>query len=393
MLTVGDGRDGALNVTAGTYDAQANGDMIAHSVSAISGATISVDATNGLAVGDAVLLINLSGPIGATDYVGNHEARWVDSVGAGTITLDLPPSTPLGPGGDISDQEIWLQRIPQYTSVTTTGGVLTATGRRDGGTGILAFRSTGLVDLDNSIVMTGKGWLGNGPASNGIHGRTGESLSPVPDQGTNPGQPNLGGGGGGASDCNVYSCTTQLTGAGGGGASYLTSGVSGADNGGLHTGGSPGLVYGDSCHTKLLLGSGGGGGAGGVSGPGVVNLGGDGGGIIHIVAPTVDIDAYIPNRGDNGSNNNNCGSQGSGGGGGGSGGSTIIYAETLTALPSTLLNYGGLGACNGGGDGGYGRVMLRFTTLNGLPVTGDTSAERDAVADPAGHCVGGFSVP
>ena len=395
---LGDGRDGALVVAnATTFNAQTQGsngrtqpDMVAYRVTELSGANLTTSGSAGLAVGDAVLVINLQSTLADTSHVGHHEARWVTAVGPNSVTLDAVPTTSFGPNGSLLGQTVWVQRIPQYTSVTVNG---TLTGNIFGatGTGVLALRSQGqvLVASTGRIDMTGGGWRGIGPASNSRHGTAGNSLAPSPATGgVTQGLPNFGGGGGGKSDCDSPNCTTQSYGAGGGGASFGGLGSAGSNNGALHVGGQAGQSYGDACHTKLLPGSGGGGGAGGVSGPGTAAPGGHGGGVIHLVAGSVSVQGQVVSGGIAGSYNDNCSlGRGSGGGGGGSGGAIVILAETLTVAAggARITANGGAGACAGGGQGGAGRVKLGYSTLNGVDLAG-SAALRASVASPGAAC-------
>jgi len=385
--SVGDGGDGALTLTSGTYDGAASGDMEARRVATASGADVTLTAAGGFSPGDELLAVVLQGPLGDVSKVGAWELHRVVTASGTDLTLDAPLGFGLDAAG-LSAHVVFLQRVPHYSAVDVgSSATLTTTSYTSGGTGIVAFRSAGPVTVDGTITADGAGWRGKGPVSNSRHGPAGDSLAAAPSPATAPGQANYGGGGGGVSDCDATNCTSQSVGAGGGGGGYGTAGTAGANNGGLHVGGSGGQTYGDACMTSFFLGSGGGAGAGGVSGPGTGTSGGDGGGMVFISAPSIAVTGSVRARGELGSTNDNCGSNGGGGGGGGSGGTILLTASALQIVAGGVVATGNTARCNGGGTGGHGRVQLRFDTLNG-DALGSAAATSSlaSVAIPAAGC-------
>ena len=121
--------------------------------------------------------------------------------------------------------------------------------------------------------------------------------------------------------------------------------------GGIAVSGSVNPVYGDF-RDPNDVGSGG----GEFFGPG-----GNGGGLIRIVAQTLQLDGVITVDGENAPSSNN------GGGGGGSGGGIRINVGTLSGTGTINAN-GGNGGPNGGGGGGAGggRIAVYYESLAGF---------------------------
>lgn len=343
-------------------------------VTEIANDVLSADGS-GFSPGDDVLLIALQGTVDELASVGNYEQLVVTAADEGTVTVQPAPA--LGYGDpDLDGHDVFLQRIPTYDAVRIDG-TLVVTGFSAGGTGIVAFHGSDVV-VDGAIDVSAAGYAGAGYGCNGVAGRPGGSVREGPPLGDGPcvgwddpdNLPWEGGGGGGLSDCNTYQCTSQQIGAGGGGGSYGTEGTAGENNGALHVGGLPGLVYGTADLSGLYLGSAGGAGAGGSSGPGQGSAyKGHGGGIVLIDAETITVTGAIRSDGEQGGENDNCLlTNGSGSGGGGAGGSIHLRATTLEL--ATVEALGGDGGCQGGGDGGMGRIRLDCGTLGGEPCDG-----------------------
>jgi hypothetical protein len=368
----GTGSDGPLTVAANGTKTFESLTAIA-AVTAIAGPSVTAMPATGFNPGDDVLLINLQGSATDQTSTGNYELLTVTSIANGVFSLVPPPAKSYGNQTDNKDftgQKVFLVRVPNFTDVTVDGALTAnAWSGMPTGLGLIVFRASGTVTVSaNGRVDTSSlGFVGQGTGSNGISGVAGESIAPTPAKNCFelPGScPNFGGGGGGVSNCDVYSCTQQQLGAGGGGGGYGAAGAPGAANGNLQMGGKSGQAYGDPMLGTIFLGSGGGGGAGGVSGPGQATSGGRGGGLVLIFGNTISVAGAVHADGQTGSTNNNCGqANGSGSGGGGAGGSVYLVGKNLT-LANTTAN-GGPASCKGGGPGGVGRVRVDYGNLNG----------------------------
>ena len=325
----GDGTDGALNVTSGTFNinTQTNGyggrtaaDSISTYTSDVltSGSSSSFTVNNATGFAghatdplqrDEILIANTK-----TNSDGTQETARILSVSGSTITLTAPVTNSYS--GTTS-----ITRIPNYTTVTiASGATLTVndwTSSTSDRYGLIFFRSndtsTG-VQIDGKIDLTGKGYTG---------GVTGALIG-------------LGPGGGGAIPNIYYS----------GGAGYAGIGGKGSNQSS-----TPGNMYGTAARTEYM-GSGGGRGSGSNNG----STGGDGGGRIKFYAAktTISGTGNIQANGKGGSVGTNNG----GGGGGGSGGAIYIESADLT-INGILSAAGGGGADhvqNGqnGGDGANG---------------------------------------
>ena len=188
----GDGTDGALtptgtfNLNTDTSGGRSFADGIAYRVVAPADAASSVTRfsgsdtlSNGIAAGDAVLLIHMQGAAGDVADRGNYEFLEVQSVSATTITFTAS-TTQSYDGTTASNQKVVVQRVPNYTSVTldstdslTASGwdglVTTPTGAAGYLTGIVVFKATGTVDVGAtaSIDVDGLGYAGSAGGSTG----------------------------------------------------------------------------------------------------------------------------------------------------------------------------------------------------------------------------------
>ncbi len=368
----GSGSDGPLTVAANTsvaFESLTN----TTAVTKIAGADVTAAAPMGFLEGDDVLLINLQGTRVDAGSTGNYEFATVTGIAGPVLTLAPPPARAYGNNGgnaDLTGQKVFLVRVPNFTDVTVAGTLTAdAWAGNAGALGLVVFRANGKVTVmpGGQINLSSLGYYGVDTSENGVSGTAGEAAMPLPPKNCfeDPAScPNGGGGGGGVSNCDTYSCTAQQLGAAGGGGGYGTAGAAGAANGNLHTGGKPGLTYGQAELTQIFLGAGGGGGAGGMNGPGNGTHGGRGGGLLYVVAPTIAVAGAIAANGQVGATNNNCGfSNGSGSGGGGAGGSLHLRAQAVTLANTTAV--GGPASCKGGGAGGVGRIRVDYATLNG----------------------------
>ena len=277
-----------------------------------------------LAQDDEVLLINLQGTnsgVRRTDNVGNHDLLRVSSISGTTVSFQTAKTRSYGDtaGSDAfsgTSQRVFLQRVPNYTSVTVNGGAtLTGNPWSTTGGGVLFFRASGTVRVDGMITMSGAGYAGGQTpvvsGSNGIQGesRAGRLMSYDSTFG------GLGGGYGGRI------CNTMLALPGGGGALFGAGGVSANPDCPQNAR----RAY-ASFPLMLHLASGGGSGA---SAPVGSNRGGDGGrggGVIVIHADQIQISGSVVALGTSGTAGVGCGScqEASAGGGGGAGGTIVL---------------------------------------------------------------------
>ena len=366
-------------------------------ITAISGAKLTAEsaaAAGKFAPGQEVLLINMQGTATDAASVGNHELLEVDSVSGADVLLVKAPAKGYGDNkgnASLKTQKVFLVQVLRYSTLTV-GGTLAA--RPWNGTakglGLVAVRATLSLEVaaGGAVTTTAAGYRSANFSCNGVSGVPGESLAPMPS--TVKGQcyynnptntANFGGGGGGLSSCNTYSCATQQLGAGGGGAGHGTVGTAGQANGAKHKGGAAGLLYGKTDLSQIFLGSGGGAGAGGYSGPGGGTYGGLGGGLIYLMAPTLTVKGAVTANGKKGGENSNCSSShGSGSGGGGAGGSVRLSGKTVTITAGTVTALGAKGGCKGGGSGGSGRIRVDYSSLNGVAYPGGAGAVTSPVA-------------
>ncbi len=377
----GDGADGSVTIdseidlgTAAVGEGRNCGAAIAYwvtSLGADSATLVDAPSDDCLAPGDEVLLVNLQAPSeAAAANAGRWEMLEVASIAGSTVTFTTAKKNLYGdPGGDddigpaAGQQRVALQRVPSYEDVTITGsGVLTAGAYGCGanaGTGVLAFKARGRLDVARAIEMRGRGFLGGAgrnqnDTSSAVVASPGDSYGGDCDPATpTTTDASLGGGGGGRS-----TDATKSSWAGGGGGGHKTSGQGGGD-GMSGNGGSAGGTYGtDDLMARMFLGSGGGGGVNYTNGP--AGSGGRGGGIVLVFAKEMVLTGVISAAGGDGEAGCNFG----GSGGGGSGGSILVLAGNN---PSglNLVAAGGSGddgSCSGSGDsggiGGEGRVLV-----------------------------------
>ena len=376
----GTGADGSVTISTGKNintdvlgsNRSTNADGISTTVTANpTGTSISVTSTTGFAANDEIILINLRGSSGDYADVGNYEFLEIASIGSGILNLKSSVQKSYD-GTTFSNQLVVVQRVPQWTSVTIqNGGSLTANDWPSGtGGGLLVFRATGTVTVDSggSINVNAKGYRGGAGVTGGpTDGNPGESYSGT----TSAGPSNNLGGGGGGDRLN----SGDICGEGGAGASYGTSGTTGAYGTSCNSQ-SPvntaGATYGAAELTTLYLGSGGGSGADeSDSTGGTTGSGGDGGGIIVIFADTISVSGAIEAKGSaGGTYTGDCSDSGSGGGG--SGGSIYLAANTATLGTTLVKATGGAGgsySCSGwhgdGGSGGKGRIRVEANTKSG----------------------------
>ncbi len=180
----GGGIDGDITVTSSRdlNEDPSNGrtepDGVAYQVVTSPDSTNTVDvasAPDGLAAGDKAILINMRGSQAANGAVGTWDLVDIIDVSGNTITFGAD-ITQAYTSGNLSDQAIVLQRVPQYDTVTVSGsGVLTAAGWDNMNehlghvhTGMVALMAADTVTVSGGgIDVSGRGFRGG---ETGVHG-------------------------------------------------------------------------------------------------------------------------------------------------------------------------------------------------------------------------------
>ena len=365
--------------------------------------------SNGIAAGDELLIINLQGTGADSTDVGKYQFLRVAAATASTITFVDRLTVNLS-GTTAANQKVFVQRVPNYTSVTiATGGTLTTnawdgatttpTGSAGYRTGIVAFRANGTVSIASATTINtnAKGYRGGaGGASGASGGINGEGIDGQPGQGASGAGTAAASGGGRSGDnaiANPANGTTNRSGGGGGGSSgsgVSTAGGGGGAGGGHTAGGGGGggsgstaSAGGGSAGSFTVSGGGGGGtdtagtgGVGGASGAGTTATGGTGLGAGGTAGTTL-----LGASGGGGSNNT------VGGGAGGGGGLPIGSATLQVMYPGSGGGGGGgstdTSTAGGAGAAGGGVVFIAADTIaltGGIqanstgPVAGNTNS-------------------
>ncbi len=361
----------------------------------------------GLAVGDNVMLIQMRGADTDADNdntygsilnyakCGNYELFTVQAIAFNVVTLNEVVNKLYTMSGKVQ-----LVRIPEYDNVEVVG---TVTGLPWNGTigGIVALIANGTLTFSADIDATGIGFRGaatvvNTPCLTGSPtgfdgyvstimedkaGKKGEGIAADGDDRYARGASANGGGGG----------NDRQTG-GGGGSSYAPGGAGGelmyppaGSCGGTYPGiGGYPLIF-DNAENRIFLGGGGGSGSSNL-GTGVP--GGNGGGIVLIVANTIDGNNFSVKS--NGTNVTAVSMDDGAGGGGGAGVVLLDVANFASNL--TVQVHGGSGGnvdntfdgvnCVGPGGGGSGGVL--WMPSGAVP----GSVTLDAIGGPSGVTVG-----
>ena len=333
----GTGADGDLTVNSGTTfnpntqysNGRSCADGISYSVIALTDSYARLSAppsSSCLAIDDEVLLINLQGTTTNYGNVGNYDFLRIGAIVDDTIYFKSPKSNYYGANtGDDSNigtgtdqQRVMLMRVPNYDDVTVDG-TLTGSAWNGYKLGVVAFRTNGTLSGSGTVRVNG---LGYGIDSTGP---AGESYLGFAWQ--------YGGGHhGGVTHC----CGVS----GGGGGAYGTDGGIGAEPNPA----AGGLAYGDSTLQKIYFGSAGGdGGEQETLNNGTVHggPGGHGGGILIVIARTVNFSGAFSSNGAAGPNS----------GGGGAGGSIRLEGYEISLANLTIA---------GSESGGSGRVAVYY---------------------------------
>lgn len=447
------GRDGPGGVLSGVvntyYPANA-------SVTAGSSTTISLlAATAGsvpIAAGDLLLVIQMqdatidvrnSARYGGNNGTGSGATNWgtagqyefivaTSAVGIGGGTLSFRGAgaanrlvysyTNVVPVSGVTAQKRFqVVRVPQYSSATLGGGIVTPAWNGRAG-GVLVLDIAGTATVSGVVSADGKGFRGGagrgatggnngGPndyrvgANVGYHGQKGEGVAGTPQYVwdgaamTNTGVDGYRNGssargapanaGGGGTDGNPGN-NDENSGGGGGGNAGAGGRGGNSWNSNLNVGGRGGALS-ASAQGRLILGGGGGAAttnnATGFPGAGLASSGAPGGGIIMLRAGRI---AGSGTLSANGMDANNTVTN-DGSGGGGAGGSILVYATTNSGMSAlTLSARGGNGGSNsgggvphgpgGGGGGGFiatnggGPATILFGGANGTTSNGAFNA-------------------
>lgn len=390
--------------------------------------TLTVTSTNGFAIGDKVLIIQMKGAtintannatfgdITAYNNAGNYEFTEIQDIQGLNIALKynlLRTYTP----ADL----VQLVTIPQYTDVTVTG-TLTAQAWDGNVGGVLVFEALGTVTLNADIDVSGLGFRGGKtnindltttpscvnsiylPSTNTSGAGKGESISEYILNFENGCGKQANGGGGGL----------RNNSGGGGGANFGTGGKGGNANACSIFPNAPGvgansLVYNNS-NNKIFLGGGGGAGHqnnlhnGGHSTPG-----GNGGGIVVLKACNIVGNNFtIKSNGIVSAGPSPAVGDAAGGGGGGGG--VVIECPTYNTLNIEVTGGNGDNVTDGtgrdfgpGGGGGGGFIWVSTITLSGnisanlnggiAGISSFSNTNRGALAGSSGGTLTGLVIP
>jgi len=368
------------------------GDAVNYSITALTPRTATLTtapSTGCLIVGDEVLLINLKGNATSTINVGNYETLRVESISDNVIRFTTAKTKFYGDnstddsniGTDSGNQNVMLQRVPNYNSLVVNAGISFFPSDFDGlKNGVMFFRSK-ITSINGSITAKGSGYRGTTYAGDDLQQYQGSSTTGTGIQSINF---KAEGGGGGAQ----YHC------AGGGGGGYATAGTDGIRAGTAcqspGAGGPSYPTYGNPSLSKLYLGSGGGAGATGYNGSWAPDGGGggSGGGIVYIASDSLVVSGYLRADGNNGTSIADVGGTdiSPGGGGGGAGGSLKIEAQNINLGSSLTLANGGTG-----GTTGYSNYGSSYADLGGYSTGGNGG--NGIVAITYGSSISGSSNP
>lgn len=381
-------------------------------VSGIAGSDLTVTSATGFSVGDQVLLIQMQGAtidetnsaafgdITAYGTAGNYEMTSICAIPNGTtIILNSIQRTYDATG------IVQLVNVPQYVDATVTGTLTAAPW--DGATGgILAFKCSGTLTMNDNINVEGLGFRGaavttsayacawftdvtnyfyNITTGQGALKGEGAALYIPLKTGGRGAQAN---GGGGSNDHN---------GGGGGGGNAAAGGLGGerirpstftCRCNAPGVGGKP-LTY-SNANNQIFLG--GGGGAGHENNPATATPGANGAGIVIISANTIDGNSQSINADGSSVTANSVDGAGGAGGGG-----TVLLAATTFAGALTVNTSGGAGGdvsnigpsnCNGPGGGGGGGILWvnQGSIPAGVTYNSNGGSNGTTVATTQGNC-------
>ncbi len=340
-----------------------------------------VGSTNGFAVGDEALLIEMKGAVvDSSDSAtfgniltygdaGNYEFVHVASINGSNIGF----VDRLVNQYDVNSL-VQLIQVPQYANATVNG-LLTCQAWNGTTGGVLALDVSGTLTLSANIDVSGLGFLGGAvspndatcnlqdyafSAASGDGGLKGEGIATV-SVNINAGRGNLANGGGGG----------DMQNAGGGGGGDYAAGGNGGDAcqsccGIAAASGGVGGTALDYVWSRLFLGGGGG---GGQQNQGVGTPGGNGGGIIIIKGGQIVASAPVSISSNGVTAASISGGASDGEGGGGSAGIVALSVTSISGSAVTINAIGGNGGNNSagadgpGGGGAGGGILLSNASL------------------------------
>ncbi len=413
------------------------------SITSIVPASANVVSTTGFSLNDTVLVIQMKGAvmnesntssfgsIASISDAGNYELAVICAISGLTITFQ----TTLTKSFSATNGYVQMIKVPSYVNVTVDGilnapawDVATGTG------GVLIIYASGSVTLNAGISMDERGFAGGWAQNDYSACNCGCSFSADPiytDYYYVSGTCRAASKGEGIADTIIgkeFGRGPQING-GGGGNDHNSGGGGGANYGAGGLGGistTPSCFFGQYCRgnfpgigannlagyygaaDKVFLG--GGGGAGHSNNP-LDTRGKNGGGIVIIIANSLDgLGQTISARGGNVTALND----GDGAGAGGAGGSIMLDVNSISANPLAIDASGGYGGnltaftatnCKGPGGGGGGGVIWSQNTLpgsaatntaggaNGVQLSGPCAGQTmGTVAGSAGGIITGLSI-
>lgn len=393
----GDGRDGALDHSAGALALNSCEPVLSSGASSVS-----LGVGNLAEAGDRLLLVQVQGgaspdsgdqaPLGLAHATGTGlwELAEVASVSGGTVTFT--DALAFGYTTD-SGHRAQACRVPQFTDVALASGASLVASPWDGETGgVVALLVSGTFALDGRVTASGAGFRGG--AASTAQGGGGGGLTDADtsdDDGGEKGEGfdvaawSLNGRG------NVHSGAgggNRRSSGGGGGGSAGEGGTGGFERGAEVdlTRGQGGARYDAPLTGRLLFGGGGGGGHRVAADAG--GSGGAGGGLVLVLAPTLTGGGAIEADGADGQD---AGDE-AGAGGGGGGGTIVVWSNGPIALHAR----GGRGgdsnddevACGPGGGGGGGTVLVHSSgaspeTTGGAPGMSELSEDTHGASSGA----------
>ncbi len=376
-LSFSDGSDGDVTVTSGQTEYTDDIRTTVSGSNPAGGTTLAVASTTGFASNDCVMIHTTCDSASSGNLAGIYEFARVSTFGSGVLNLQEALSNEYAAS---SSRKIQVLKVPEYDEVAVDG-TLTCHAWDGTSGGIISFRANSVTVMASGLVTaTGKGYRGGGTvpsAGDYQYGIAGESTmyhsaSRALDSTS---QPDGGGGAGRGAD-----------GSGGGGG-YGTAGAGGANN---HSGsdfGRGAVLFGDATLVRLQMG-GGGGGSGSHSSGRVGVAGGNGGGVLHLVANGVYGAGELSNAGSPGSAGIYASSPDSGSGGGGGAGGSMYLAVGQVAETLTVSAVGGNGGGrhpsgtqgHDGGNGGVGRIRIDAPETLELPITSPDVGHRGQTA-------------
>jgi len=118
---------------------------------------INTSTTNGLAIGDEVLILIQDGLASASANTGKYETAIISNITADRLTFETPLQNSY-----TSSNNVAVIRVPQYTNVTVNEGVTVTADTKSllAPAGVVFFKASGTVTINGSISTNAKGFPG-----------------------------------------------------------------------------------------------------------------------------------------------------------------------------------------------------------------------------------------